>query len=462
MKRKSIKNRIFTSQIVIVVVSLLAIALMFQLCLRIYIRRETKSQLIKVGSLVEESIKSNETLERNRVLEEGELYLNIKYAIIDEDRSIIYPKSEDSRELHLLESRILPSINSNRWIRNSINRNKVFYFNSDRKKYGAVLYNVDNKYLFIYSDLNKVRKANIMVNIILIPVILITVIVTAIVSNKVSKKISKPIYELSQNAKKIGERDYTKKKIYYEDIEIDNLSNTMNEMAYKLENYDITMKTFMQNASHELRTPLMSVQGYAEGIKYGVVEDEEKAIDIIIEESKRLANLVEDLLYLTKIDSNKEEMKVERINVDELIKGSIERVNGIGMRNNRIIRYNPILEVVEVTGDEEKLTRALINVLGNSLRYASKYIDIKLEKKNENIIIIIADDGIGFKEEKINSIFERFYKGEGGNYGLGLAITKSIIERHGGNIMAFNNMQGGASFKIDLMMTPIEKYDRII
>ena len=94
--------------------------------------------------------------------------------------------------------------------------------------------------------------------------------------------------------------------------------------------------------------------------------------------------------------------------------------------------------------------------------WQTRDIDIKLEKKNENIIIIIADDGIGFKEEKIDNIFERFYKGEGGNYGLGLAITKSIIERHGGNIMAFNNMQGGASFKIDLMMTPIEKYDRII
>ena len=462
MKRKSIKNRIFTSQIIIVVISLLAIALIFQLCLRIYIRRETKSQLIKVSSLVEESIKNNEILERNKVLEEGELYLNIKYAIIDEDRSIIYPKSEDSRELHVLESRILPSINNSRWIRNSINRNKVFYFNSDRNRYCAVLYDVGNRYLFIYSDLNKLRKANIMVNVILIPIILITLIVTAIVSNKLSKKISKPIYELSQNAKKIGERDYTKKNVYYEDIEIENLSNTMNEMADKLENYDITMKTFMQNASHELRTPLMSVQGYAEGIKYGVVEDEEKAIDIIIEESKRLANLVEDLLYLTKIDSNKEEMRLEKINADELIKNSIERVNGIGMRNNKIIRYSSILEAVELIGDEEKLTRALINILGNSLRYANKYIDIKLEKNNGNITIIIDDDGIGFKEEKIDNIFERFYKGEGGNYGLGLAITKSIIERHGGNIMAFNNMQGGASFKMDLRMTPIKKYDRMV
>ncbi len=135
----------------------------------------------------------------------------------------------------------------------------------------------------------------------LLLILLVTALIASIISNNVSTKISYPIYKLIAYAKKIGERKYDTDFEKYNDDEIGELANTMNSMAQKLSAYDNTIKTFLQNASHELRTPLMSIQGYAEGIKYGVVDEEEKAIDIIIEESTRLSELVNALLYLSKI-----------------------------------------------------------------------------------------------------------------------------------------------------------------
>lgn len=122
----------------------------------------------------------------------------------------------------------------------------------------------------------------------------------------------------------------------YNDDEIGQLAETMHSMAQKLSAYDNTMKTFMQNASHELRTPLMSIQGYAEGIKYGVVKDQDKAVDIVIEESKRLSQLVEDLLYLSKLDAFQEKMNFEKISAEDMIRSIIEKHDGSIIAENGI------------------------------------------------------------------------------------------------------------------------------
>lgn len=459
-KKRSIKNRIFTSQITVIVISLLTMALIFHICLRIYIRRETKSQLLRVSSLVESSIENQEKLpEISKILEQTQWFLDINYALIGESQNIIYSTEKNINDNSILEKKIIPSINKKKWIKSNLSKNRVFYFKVADRNYAAILYNVETgtlsnekSYLYIYSDLDKIRKATLMVNSILITVTLITVIIAAIVSNGLAKKISNPIFQLSQSAKKIGERNYSKEDIYYEDSEIGQLAETMDIMAQKLSTYDKTMKTFMQNASHELRTPLMSIQGYAEGIKYGVVDDEEKAVDIIIEESNRLSTIVEDLLYLTKIDSMNEDINKEDLDIEDLIRSSMERISGIALKENKVIKFSPSDNKIIIKGDEEKLTRALINILGNCLRYSKKYINITIEEYNNILIIKINDDGSGFQGKDINSIFERFYKGKGGNYGLGLAITKSIIERHGGIITASNNINGGACFEIKLNM----------
>jgi len=472
--KKTIRKRIFISHITIIIISLILTLVVFDVSLTIYIRTQNKKQLIIAGDIVKKSMSQNlknigivqqgeenkeltKSMSKiNQTLKQTKSFLDINYALVRNNKKIIYPLEENNQEYSLVQENLIPAIGNKKWVAAETKKNSVFYVDALGTRYAAMIYPVESTsngkkgYVLIYSDLDKSSRIITVVNIILLSILFITAIITSIISNNVSEKISRPISQLSKYAKEIGEREYDAKVIQYDDDEVGKLAKSMHSMAQKLSIYDNTMKTFIENASHELRTPLMSIQGYAEGIKYEVVDDKDKAIDIVIEESKRLSQLVEDLLYLSRIDAMQEQMTLERINAEDMIRSCIERVNGIAVRNEKKINFSSNEENIILLGDEEKLTRAIINILGNALRYSKEHIDVILKKESSNVIIILQDDGPGFEEEEIPNIFNRFYKGKGGNHGLGLAITKSIIEKHDGSIRPENKINGGACFKIAL------------
>ncbi|SKA93027.1 Signal transduction histidine kinase [Caloramator quimbayensis] len=388
----------------------------------------------------------------NKALKQTQSFLDIKYAIIKNNKKIIYPKNENSEELIFLQNQLIPFI-TNKY--HNLNKNNFFSFKmASKKSIGKIIYLNDEYYLVVYSDFSKYRKYSSIVNLILLIILLFSLIITFMISKKVSKKISYPIIQLCKYADKVGNRQYDAEVIEYDYKEIDQLSQTMNKMAVQLSSYDSTLKTFIQNASHELRTPLMSIQGYAEGIKYNIVEDTDKAVNIIIEESKRLTDIVNVLLFLSKVDSMQEKFTSNMINIEDIIKNCIEKVEGIAVIDKKKINFCPYNYDFEITGDEEMLSRALINIISNSLRYCIKNVNINIDSNDKNVSIIVKDDGPGIDRDDLEHIFERFYKGKGGKFGLGLAISKSIIEKHSGSIIAKNNDEGGACFIITL---PISK-----
>jgi two-component system sensor histidine kinase CssS len=470
---KSIKKRIFFSHMAIVSICIILTLVVFILCFRLFIRRETRLQIVAANKILNQSITQNlknnvrkndtndteimkNTLRAENALKQIQNYSTINYVLIDENKNIISLQQNKSQN-NFIKNRLIPAINRNKFKNAKANNNTVLFSTILGNQYEIIVSPVKlkgetNSYLIVYCDLSKSNSLNNEVIVMLILILLVTALIASIISNNVSTRISRPVYKLIKYAKKVGERQYNTEFEKYDDDEIGELAETMHSMAQKLSAYDNTIKTFMQNASHELRTPLMSIQGYAEGIKYGVVDEEEKAVDIIIEESKRLSKLVDDLLYLSKIDAMQDDFKSENIIVEELIKSSIEKVNGIAVSDGKIIRFvNRNNENMSITGDKEKLIRAIINILGNCLRYCNKNIIVELSKIGEGINIEISDDGPGFDKDNIEHVFDRFYKGKNGNYGLGLAITKSIIERHEGSIVAKNKEEGGASFLIALI-----------
>ncbi|GFP78139.1 HAMP domain-containing sensor histidine kinase [Clostridium fungisolvens] len=471
--KKSINKSIFTSHLIIILIFMLLTAIIFDLALRIYVRRETRNQIITTGEILQKSINQNSTnlgldeLQNLQVNERGNSRLNsilkransildIKYIVINEDKNIIYPNENINQEDKDTSSELITKIKKNQI--SNINRGVVINLNIRGNKYQAVSYPIklqnNSCYLIVYSDLSKSDEVTRKVNFLLFSILIIMAIISLSISTKLAKKISNPIYDVIKYAKNIAERNYTVKEFNFEHEELTELSKTMSFMAAKLSSYDNTMKTFMQNASHELRTPLMSIQGYAEGIRLDVVEDKNKAIEIIIEESKRLSTLVEDLLYLSKIDAMQDDFNLEKVDMKELISSSIDRIKGITIKNEREILFTHCDEELFLYCDEEKLMRAIINILANCIRYSNKIIDISLEKKDEAIVIDINDDGSGFDKEDKEHIFDRFFKGKGGNYGLGLAITKTIVQKHNGIITADNNISGGANFN---MILPLQK-----
>ena len=206
-------------------------------------------------------------------------------------------------------------------------------------------------------------------------------------------------------------------------------------------------QTFFQNASHELKTPLMAIQGYAEGIQAGVM-DAGGAADVILEESDRMTELVEELLDISKIDMGRQRLTLSETDIRELLYDGIRAVEPIAAGGITIVPDFPE-EPVMVSCDDTQLRRAVTNILSNGVRYARSELRLTCRADKRHVTIRIQDDGDGIAEEDIPHIFDRFYMGRSGKSGIGLALTKEIIHLHRGTIRAYNG-ETGAVFEISI------------
>ena len=206
-------------------------------------------------------------------------------------------------------------------------------------------------------------------------------------------------------------------------------------------------QTFFQNASHELKTPLMAIQGYAEGIQAGVM-DTGGAADVILEESDRMTELVEELLDISKIDMGRQRLTLSETDIRELLYDGIRAVEPRAAGGITIVPDFPE-EPVMVSCDDTQLRRAVTNILSNGVRYARSELRLTCRADKRHVTIRIQDDGDGIAEEDIPHIFDRFYMGRSGKSGIGLALTKEIIHLHRGTIRAYNG-ETGAVFEISI------------
>ena len=193
-------------------------------------------------------------------------------------------------------------------------------------------------------------------------------------------------------------------------------------------------QTFFQNASHELKTPLMAIQGAAE---------------VILAESDRMTELVEELLDISKIDMGRQPLTLSEMDIRELLYDSIRAVEPAAAASGITITPDFPETPVMVSCDDTRLRRAVTNILSNGVRYACSQLRLTCRADKRHVTIRIQDDGDGIAEEDLPHIFDRFYMGKSGKSGIGLALTKEIIHLHKGTIRAYNG-DSGAVFEITL------------
>ena len=206
-------------------------------------------------------------------------------------------------------------------------------------------------------------------------------------------------------------------------------------------------QTFFQNTSHELKTPLMAIQGYAEGIQAGVM-DAGGAAEVILAESDRMTELVEELLDISKIDMGRQLLAFSEMDIRELLYDSIRVVEPAAAGGIAIVPDFPE-EPVMVSCDDTRLRRAVTNILSNGVRYARSQLRLTCRADKRHVTIRIQDDGDGIAEADLPHIFDRFYMGKSGKSGIGLALTREIIHLHKGTIRARNG-DTGAVFEISI------------
>ena len=208
-----------------------------------------------------------------------------------------------------------------------------------------------------------------------------------------------------------------------------------------------SQKWFFQNVSHELKTPMTAVQGCAEGIHTGVLEPV-GASGVILEETERMSELVEELLALSRLESGQANVGFHAADVRELLYDCLRATEQLagqrGLRLSLCFDEAPVW----VNCDEVQLRRAFTNIITNALRYAKEEIRIECKADRGKAVIRIRDDGDGIAPELLPHIFDRFFSTRRDGTGIGLALAKEIAALHKGTVRAANDR--GAVFEICL------------
>lgn len=242
--------------------------------------------------------------------------------------------------------------------------------------------------------------------------------------------------------------------------ELQQLSTSFNHMAEELNSIEILRSDFVNNFSHEFKSPIVSMRGFAKMLKYNNLTQEERDeyLDIIISESDRLVELSTNVLNLSKIETQSIVSNSKEYNLTEQIRRCIAIVAQKWHIKDPSFDFDS--EEMKFIGDEDLISQVWINLIDNAIKFSTSHIIIhmSLHRGKGFIRFTISDNGPGMDEETQKHIFDKFYQGDTshaahGN-GLGLAITKKIIELHGGRIYVQCEGSNGTTFTVEL---PIQR-----
>lgn len=291
--------------------------------------------------------------------------------------------------------------------------------------------------LIIYSRITPVEPAIATLKTQLLYITLIVIVLSIIIALILSRKISKPLIEMTDEAKKLAEKEYDLTFKGEGFLEISELNDTLNYAVQELKKTETLQHELIANVSHDLRTPLTLIIGYAEMMKDFPNENQAENIQIIIDEANRLKLLVSDLLILSKISSKTENFNMTTYNLTSSILQLVNRQQKLVEQLNFKINF-VYDEEIFIEADSSKIEQVMYNFITNAINYSknSKTIDIIQELNNDEVTIKVVDYGIGIKEDDLKYIWERYYRVDKGHTrstggsGLGLSIIKEILDYH--------------------------------
>jgi len=336
--------------------------------------------------------------------------------------------------------------NSNEYINNFYSNNYTKHkyiitnprFNNKTLIYAA---KIDNEtVVFVNASLEPLDNTIGILSKQLVMVSIGVIVLAFIIGYFISKRISKPIEDMNEKAKKLANGNYNftfdnDSKIY----ELDELAQTLNYAKSELEQTDELRKELLANVSHDLKTPLTMIKGYAEMVKDVSYKDNikrEEHLNTIIEETDRLNLLVEDILTLSKMQSNKDKVVKEEFDLCILIKNIIKRYEIYKELEGYTFELN-IPESLKIVADKKKMEQVIYNLINNAINYTGKDNKIIINViNNESVKVEIIDTGKGIKKEDLPFIWDKYYHSKKKHKrnlvgtGIGLSIVKSILESH--------------------------------
>lgn len=288
--------------------------------------------------------------------------------------------------------------------------------------------------------------------------IFIVIILTNIVLSRwVAHIIFNPLDILKNGTKEIAEGNLDFQMDYHNSDEFGDVCMEFEEMREQLKEsvdtrlkYEQYRRELISGISHDLRTPLTSIKGYVEGLKDGIANTEEKRLryyNAIHIRALDMEALVDSLSTFAKLENKEYKYQMEKVDMNEYLQQLIEEYQEEAKQKNALLILDNRAFHTMVMTDIQEMHRVFINLFENSIKYRIKersVIRISLENRERTLEIRVADDGPGVPERELAHIFTSFYRGDesrtgaGGGSGLGLSITKQIVEAHQGAIRAYN------------------------
>lgn len=311
--------------------------------------------------------------------------------------------------------------------------------NPDFESY-ALLYGieVDNGYVYLFTMLSNVNKNYTLIKDQLIYITIVVIILAIIISLFLAKVLSEPIVDITEKSKLVANGNYN---VVFEKNgikEIDELADTLNYLESEVSKTDNYRRDLMANVSHDLKTPLTMIKAYAEMVRditYKNKKKREENLNVIIEETDRLNNLVGDILTLSKLQANSDTLEIESFDLNKEIIGILKRYDYLKETEGYVIESEMPKEVI-VRADKNKINQVIYNLVNNAINYTeNKKVLIKITEDKKDYLIEIKNAG-QIKDKDIEHIWDRYYKNDKKHKrnvvgtGLGLSIVKSILESH--------------------------------
>ena len=338
------------------------------------------------------------------------------------------------------------------------------------------IYQVENK-KFLYYDtrlqdeddwirgiypLGKVQKEIETLWNIAIALSVLFLIFVVIVGYRIIKNAFKPVKQISDTALKIKRSKDFSNRIELEDSnddEIHKMASTFNEMLDTVEEVFIHEKQFSSDVSHELRTPITVILAQSDyALQYSdTLEETKESLEVINRHAKRMTNLINQIMELSKLERQKE-IEKEKINLSNIVLQLLEDYKPLLESKNLNLIYN-VEKDIRIQGNKIMLERVFLNILMNAVKFTKTNIEVSLTREDKTAVLKIRDDGIGISEENKKFIWERFFqvndsrnKEENKGSGLGLSMVKKIVDLHSATIDLESELEQGTCFTIKFNM----------
>jgi signal transduction histidine kinase len=267
------------------------------------------------------------------------------------------------------------------------------------------------------------------------------------------RRIGSPLHAVMDAADRVADGDYGVRVQEHGPPPMRALAHSFNTMTERLQNADRVRRNVMADVAHELRTPLSVVQGRLEGLIDGVYPRDDRQLGELLEETRVLSRLIEDLRTLALSDAGALPLQKEETDLVDLVRDVVQSMTPEADTQSISLTTSASVPTATADVDPVRVREVLTNIVLNALRHGTggSSVTVTVSQTNENIAVAVRDTGQGMSPQELARAFDRFYKGTGSRgSGLGLAIAKSIVTAHGGEIRASSEPGKGAIVEFTL------------